>query len=247
MGIIIFGMVTFFAAALLQGLSGFGFSILAIPLITIILTPKVTVPILLMYSMIINIAVLYSSRKHIDFSRIWLLLIFGIIGVPIGTQLLIMVNENYLKLFIGILILSFGILLAKGIRKKLKHEKLGMIPVGLVSGILGGSISVSGPPLIILMANQDVDKQTFRASLALYFFLLNIFTLPVYIYNGLITEEVLSYSVTFLPGLLAGVILGNLYSHKIAEQHFRKLTLTLLIVLGLIAIFSSIRNIIILA
>jgi len=236
-------MVTFFISALLQGLSGFGFSILAIPLITMVISPRVTVPILLLYSMIINIAVLHSSRQHMDFSRIWLLLIFGIIGVPLGTKLLLIVNEELLKLFIGLLILGFGILLLKGIRKRIKNEKLGMMPVGFLSGILGGSISISGPPLIIFLSNQNVDKQTFRASLALYFFLLNIFTLPVYIYNGLITSEVLNYSIKFSPGLIAGVVLGNLFSHKIKEEHFRKFTLSLLIILGILAITSSLKSI----
>lgn len=243
MGVLIFGMITFFASALLQGLSGFGFSILAVPLITLVLSPKVTVPILLIYSMIINIAVIYSSRKHLDFSRIWILLIFGIIGIPIGTKLLLIVNEDLLKLFIGLLILGFGLLLLKGFRKSFKNEKLSMIPIGIVSGILGGSISISGPPLIIFLSNQNVDKQTFRASLALYFFLLNIFTLPVYIYNGLITSEVISYSLKFSPGLIIGVILGNLFSHKIKEEHFKKFTLSLLIILGILAITTSIKGI----
>jgi len=243
MGVLIFGILTFFVSALLQGISGFGFSILAIPLITMVISPKVTVPILLLYSMVINIFVLYSSRRHIDFSRIWLLLIFGVIGVPLGTKLLLIVNEEYLKQFIGLLILGFGISLFKGVRRNIKNEKLGMIPVGFSSGILGGSISISGPPLIIFLSNQNVDKQTFRASLALYFFLLNIFTLPVYIYNDLITTEVLNYSLKFSPGLFAGVILGNLFSHKIKEEHFRKFTLILLIILGVLAITASLKSI----
>lgn len=243
MGLLIFGMLTFFVSALLQALTGFGLSILAIPLITIVISPKVTVPILLIYSMIVNIAVLYSSRKFIDFSRIWLLLISGIIGIPLGTKLLLVVDTNYLKLFIGILILGFGILLFKGVRKKLKHEKLGMIPIGFVSGIMGASISMSGPPLIIFLSNQNVEKQTFRASLALYFVLMNTFTIPIYIYNNLITPEVINYSLKFSPGLILGVILGNMFSHKIKEEHFRKFTLILLIILGVLAITASLKSI----
>ncbi|MDP8267210.1 MAG: sulfite exporter TauE/SafE family protein [Candidatus Tenebribacter davisii] len=239
--IVIIGLFIFLFSAALQGLTGFGFSILAVPLITLFISPKTAVPILLVYSMIINIVVLYSARKSINLKKIWILLVAGIISMPLGTHLLVIMDENILKIFIGSIILIFGILLLTGYRKQFKNDKLTMLPVGLLSGILGGSISISGPPIILFLSNRNVDKHTFRGNLAAYFFILNIFTVPVYYFNGLLTKEVWNYSLTFLPGLLIGVLVGTLLSHKIKDDHFKKLTLILLILMGIIAIISGLK------
>ena len=161
--------------------------------------------------------------------------------MPLGAHLLVIMNEDLLKIFIGSMILLFGILLLLGFRKQFKNEKLAMLPVGMLSGLLGGSISISGPPIILFLSNQDVDKHTFRGNLAAYFFILNIFIIPVYYLNELLTKEVWNYSLTFLPGLLVGVIVGNLLSHKIKDDHFKKLTLILLIVMGLLSIVSGLN------
>ncbi|MDO9576764.1 MAG: sulfite exporter TauE/SafE family protein [Candidatus Cloacimonadales bacterium] len=241
MNFVFAGTVIFLVSALLQGLSGFGFSILAVPLITLFIAPKTAVPILMLYSIIINIVVLYSARKEVDIKKIWILLLAGIIGLPFGARLLVTLDGNILKVGIGILILIFGTLLLLGYRKELKHEKIAMIPIGIISGLLSGSISISGPPIIIFLANKQLGKHSFRGNLALYFFLLNIFTIPVFFLNGLFTKEVISYSITFLPGLIVGVIVGNLLSHKVQEQHFQKFTLALLMIMGVLAIVSGLK------
>ena len=239
--VVFIGLAIFLFSAALQGLTGFGFSILAIPLITLFISPKTAVPILLIYSMIINIVVLYSARKAVNLKKIWILLAAGIITMPLGTHLLVIMNENLLKIFIGSMILIFGILLLIGFRKQFTNEKIAMLPVGMISGLLGGSISISGPPIILFLSNQEVDKYTFRGNLAAYFFILNLFTIPVYYLNGLLTKEVWNYSLTFLPGLMIGVVVGNLLSHKIKENHFKKITLILLIIMGLLSIVSGLN------
>jgi uncharacterized protein len=237
---ILFGSVVFFTSALLQGLSGFGFSILAIPLISFILIPKTSVPILLIYSIIINITVLASTRKALDLKKIWLLLLGAVIAIPFGTKLLIILPENIIRGFIGILILIFGTVLLSGLRIKFKRSKLIMLPIGFLSGILGASISISGPPIIIYFTSLETEKQEFRGNLAIYFFLLNLFTIPVYFMNGLFTGEVLRNTLIYLPALVAGVLTGNLISSKIKDSHFRLITLYLLLVMGITSIISVI-------
>ncbi|HHE65283.1 MAG TPA: hypothetical protein ENL09_04600, partial [Bacteroidetes bacterium] len=60
-------------------------------------------------------------------------------------------------------------------------------------------------------------------------------------YNGLLTNEVWNLSLTFLPGLLIGVFIGNLFSHKIKDDHFKKLILILLILMGVLSVISGIK------
>lgn len=239
--ILLFGLVVFLLSGMLQGLSGFGFSILAVPLITLIIPPKTAVPILLLYSIIINLVVLYSTRKSIDLKKIWILLLSGIAGLPFGAYLLIVLDAGILKIFIGGMIIVFGLLLLMGYHREFKHEKIAMIPIGLVSGLLSGSISISGPPIIIFLANKQLGKHSFRGNLAIYFFLLNIFAIPVFYFNHLFTSDVINLSLKFLPGLIVGVILGNLLSHKVQEKYFRNFTLILLLLMGILSVGSGLN------
>ncbi|HPR17904.1 MAG TPA: sulfite exporter TauE/SafE family protein [Candidatus Cloacimonadota bacterium] len=241
MQIVIFGMLIILMSALLQSLSGFGFSILAMPLITLVMAPQTAVPILLLSSFIVNISVLLTTSNAIDLRKIWVLLLAGIAGLPLGTHLLVILAGNILKIIIGFLIIIFGLLLLLGFRKELKHEKLAMLPIGLISGILGASLSISGPPIIIFLSNKQVGKNSFRGNLAIYFLLLNLVTIPIFWWNGLFTPEVLNYTGKFLPGLLLGVVLGNFLSRKVQEQHFRKFTLCLLLIMGVLAVVSGLK------
>ncbi|MEA2105056.1 MAG: sulfite exporter TauE/SafE family protein [Candidatus Cloacimonadota bacterium] len=238
---LILGFLIFFSAAMLQGITGFGFSLLAVPLLTFFLPPKIVIPIMLLLSIPLNIAVIFSHLKSVNFRKISLILFAGIIGMPIGTYFLVNVNDWIIKLGIGLLIITFGGLLLLGFQKKFKHEKITRLIIGFASGILGGAVSMSGPPIVLFLANNQERKNTFRVNLALYYFCLNLFIIPIYVLNNLLTPQVFSLSLTFLPALILGVIFGNLFAKKLPENTFRKITLILLLIMGFMAVISSFK------
>jgi len=103
----------------------------------------------------------------------------GLIGIPIGTFILLVIDPQFIKFVIGILIIIFGCALLFEIGKKVKNEKWALGPVGLLSGILNGSVSMSGPPVILFFQNQKLDKNEFRANLIGYSLFLSIITVPI--------------------------------------------------------------------
>lgn len=241
--ILILGSIIIFLAALLQGTTGFGFSLFSIPLLTLFISPKTAIPMILLVSVLINISVLYNSRKSLNFKFILQIFLFSMIGVPIGAKLLLILPDYVLKIVIGVFILLFGILFFFNVRFKVKNEKITRVVVGFFSGLLNGSITMSGPPIIIFLANEQKGKMHFRAHLASFFLLLTLFTIPVYIYYGLITKVVVDYALIFSVAVILGVIGGNILIHKIKEVHFRKLTLVIIILMGVLAVYSGIRGV----
>ncbi len=236
---IVIGLIVIFCAGMVQGLTSFGFGLLSLPILSLFMPLKLIVPVLIIFSLIINSMILFKIKEYVNLRRIVILIIFGIIGTPLGTYLLIILNENTLKLVIGILITISAIAMWKGYKIKVKNEKLSYIPVGFLSGILNGSVSLSGPPIILFLTNQGVEKQIFRANLTSYFLVLNIITIPTYLVSGIITKEVIKYSIYLLPGLILGVLLGIKLGNKVNEAIFKKLTLVLMIVMGILSIVSS--------
>ena len=230
-----------FLSSIIQGITSFGFSLVAVPLLGMLLPLKVVVPMLVLYSLVLNIIILYHIRSHANLKQIIILVIAGIIGTPFGAHILKVVDENILKVVIGVIVTISAFINLYGIKIKIKNEKLSYIPVGFVSGLMNGSASLGGPPLVLFLTNQGVEKQRFRANLTSYFLILNIFTIPTYFLGGQITPNVVSYTLYALPALIIGAFLGVRLGNKVDEALFRKLTLGLIIVTGILSVITGIK------
>lgn len=237
---ILFGILIIFMAAMTQGATSFGFSLIALPLLGIMYPLQVVVPILMIYSLILNSLILYHIRKHVDFKKIMVLVIFGMIGTPFGVYLLKVLDESFLKLLVGIIIVIVAVVNFSGYHIKVKNEKASFIPIGFASGLLNGSVSFGGPPIVLFLNNQGVEKQVFRGNLTLYFWMINLFSIPTYFFSGLITSEVISYSGYLFPGLILGTLFGIQIGNRVEEQLFKKISLSLIMGMGFLSIFSGI-------
>lgn len=232
------GLMILLAAAI-QGMTSFGFSLVALPLLTLLLPITVVVPILVLYSILLNVILLSKLYKHVHLKMITFLVIGGALGIPVGVWLLKSVPADQLKRVAGVVIVIVGLLMLKGYRAHLKHPQKWFGVVGLVSGILQGALSLSGPPVVLFLTNQDVDKLTFRANLTAFFTLLNVVSIPGFILSGVITPLVMSKALTLLPFMLGGLAIGMFSSNKINERLFKRLTLFLMIVSGIAAIVTA--------
>lgn len=236
---IIIGSFALFFAGLTQGLTGFGFALVSVPILSIILPPKIVIPTALIYGTILNLIILINTRKWVNIKKIWPLLVFGISGVPLGTYILLIFDVKILKIFIGTAIIAFAIILFKGFRKRIQKEKMLFAPVGFISGLLNGSITMSGPPVVLFFTNQGLAKNVFRANLVTYFFALNLATIPAFIIGDLITLDVLKLAVFLLPALFLGVIAGIRLVDRVKEGLFRRITLIIVILAGAFLIISG--------
>ena len=232
-------IIVILIGAMIQGLAGFGFSQFAIPLLVLFILSDELIPIMVVLSLFLNIMMIYELRKDVQVKRIWPLMLGGLFGIPIGTYLLIVADPNHIKLLIGILILLFGLAQLLEMKKQFKSERAAMAPIGFTGGVLQGSVSMSGPPVILFFSNQGFTKQEFRASLVSFFLFMNIATLPVYLYAGLLTGTVMTSTLILLPGMLVGTFIGTRLAHKVEEEKFKKGVLVLVIIFGCMSIASG--------
>ncbi|KPU27227.1 permease [Caloranaerobacter sp. TR13] len=235
------GLIVIFSAGFIQGITSFGFSLLTLPILGTFIPLKTIVPMMVIYSLIMNSMILYKIRKHVNIKKIYLLIISAVIATPIGANLLINLNENILKLIVGIIVSISAVSFHFGYKININNEKLAYILVGILSGLLNGSVSLSGPPVILFLTNQGVSKQNFRATLTAYFWILNIMTIITFLYKKLITYEVLKLTGYLLPTLIIGVTIGIKLGNKVKEKMFKKLTTILIILMGILSIISGIR------
>lgn len=235
---IIFSFIIVFFASVIQGTVGFGFSLIAVPLLAFILPMKIIVPIAVVYNLVINIMVVLTTKKYIRLRKIWIMIVCGIIGIPIGVFGLKNLNPEVLKAIIGFLICITSISMAKGYKVKFNRVKISYGITGFISGVLNGSLSMSGPPIVLFLSNEGYDKNEFRANLATYATITNILTIIAFMFSGLLSTDMLHIIGTNIISLLLGTSIGIIIASKITDKYFKKIVLLLLAIIGIVTVIN---------
>ncbi len=229
-----------FFAGVTQGTTGFGFALVAVPPMTILVEPQIVVPALALQTLMTSALILLHARQHLSVRRMWLLPLSGVVGLPVGTAILLVLDASLLRVLIGAVVVVAAVAMMAGFRTTLRNELAASVPVGFASGTLGASTGLSGPPVIFFYTNQSLDIREFRANIVAHFLIMNIVTIPIYIISGLFTGETLLLSAQLLPATLVGVTSGIVINRWVKEALFRRIALGLILVAGVIAVASGI-------
>lgn len=220
-----------FLSGIVQGTTGFGFSFLVMPFLFFFIEPSILIPVSVSINLVLNIFIISRSWRDVHLKRILPLIISGLIGVPFGVRLLKVFGQDILTVIFGLVLLVFAIVQLSGIRFDVKNERLALFPVGLLSGLLNGAVSLSGPPVILFFSNQKLKRHHMRANLVGYFLVLNLFTLINYYLSGVFVKGIFDILLIFVPVVFAGAFIGVNLIHFIPDEKFRKFT-TFLVLLG---------------
>jgi uncharacterized membrane protein YfcA len=238
-GPLLFALAVVFIAGITQSMTGFGFGLVAIPLLTMFISPKLAPPIVLVDGMVLNAYILKNAYPAVQPKRIGLLTLAGVLGVPIGTYVLSHFDVGSLRIYIGVMTCIAAAFFLSGFRKEVKNERLISAPVGFVSGIMSGSINMAGPPVILFFANQNLPRMIFRANIIAYFFTLQVVAIPLLIYHRILTMDAFTSAVVLFPSLIAGGFVGGKLSAKVDDRIVRNMTLLIVSFAGIVSILNG--------
>src|SRR5882672_4176232 len=135
-----------FAAALVAGLAGFAFGIVAAAVWLHVLAPLQTASLIIAFGLVVQGVAVWKLRHALQWDRLWPFLLGGMVGVPIGVIVLGMANPDYMRASIGALLVLYSIY--GFARPAMKSVHGGGIPadagVGLLNGIVGGATGLAG-------------------------------------------------------------------------------------------------------
>jgi uncharacterized membrane protein YfcA len=236
-----YGIIVCFFSGLITGITAFGFALVAVPLLMLFFDPKVAVPIVTINSTLTGMVLFFELRKMMQVKKIRPLIIGGIIGLPFGVYILAVLDKDILKTSVGALISVFAVLLALGIKRAIKSEQYTSLLVGMVSGLLKGSTSLSGPPVVLFFINQDQEKEVFRANLTGYFMIMGTLAVVALSFGNLVNATVLEYSAWFIVPTILGTGLGSRISPRVNPILFRNLSLAVVIIAGILSVLSGLK------
>lgn len=212
-----------FIAACLQGMSGFGFGMVAMSLLPFVISARTASVVVAFMALSNTLYLAWRVRRTIDFKLVSHLLIGSAVGVPIGVYALRVMPDDMLKRLIGLSILGYCIyLMVRKFRRRPPGPGLSLrwrVPVGLTAGMLGGAINVGGPPVILYLYSQPWDRELIRATLIAYFVLTTILKVAFVSVGGLVTRDMAVYALGF-PVIWAGGGLGLWLGRRLRQSHF---------------------------
>ena len=230
-----------FIATLVRSTFGFGESLIAVPLLVLLIPIDVAVPLSVLISILIAAVVVVQDRKQIHFNSAKWLIIFGALGIPIGLFLLVRGNENSIKSILGILIILYSVysLLSKDNFKLETDNKAWLFICGFLSGVFGGAYGLNGPPLVVYGNIRNWTAKRFRATLQAYFLPASIIGMFGYWYKGLWNSTVTYYFFISVPVIVPAIFLGRYFNHRLTDGTFLKYIYLGLICIGTILLIQS--------
>jgi uncharacterized membrane protein YfcA len=166
--------VAAFAGAAVQSATGFGFALVLSPALFAVMEPVEAVTALLVLGLALNLLVLFERGRpeHVDWRALAPILVAALPGLAVGVLALTALSKEVLQVAVGMAVIA-----AAGWQLLAPRPRLSPAAgwaAGFASGALTTSISVSGPPLVLLLTARGVRPEEFRATLAAGFLALNL-------------------------------------------------------------------------
>ena len=226
-------------AVLLLGISksgfGAGFGSLAVPMMAMAVSVPEAAAVLMPLLLAMDLLGIAAFRKDFDKALLAFLLPFGLLGIGIGALLFKVLNAHMVAAIVGALTLLF---LAQ---RLLFAPKAGGAPLprwlGAVMTVASGFTSfiahAGGPPITAYAISLRLSPVRFTATLAFFFFVVNLSKWVPYFYLGLLDARNLTTSLVLMPLAPIGVWIGVRMARRISQQLFYRFLYVGMLLTGL--------------
>jgi uncharacterized membrane protein YfcA len=222
-----------FVAAVLQSLSGFGFAVLVMPLITLVLNLQTAAPLVALAGLTAYAINLVRYRRAICLGEVLRLGAASALGVPIGVWVLANVDESLVNRVVGLILVAYAVYsLVQPAAPRLISRRW-VYPAGFVAGCLGAAYNTPGPPVIVYGSLRQWPKDEFRAVLQTFFFFNGVLVVGSHLVAGHVTGQVLTFYLHSAPALVLGILAGSRLDSRVSRERFRLLVTAMILIIGL--------------
>lgn len=231
---LLYSLVAVLAGAYLKGYTGFGASMLWMTSLSLVLPPLQVVPMVLMFEVVTSIALLPQIWRDVNWRSIALLLLGTWAATPLGIHALTSLPATPIRIALAAVVLVAAILILRGFALSKEPGRPATVGVGLMAGVLNGSMGIVGPPVILFYFSSPIGVVAGRASIITYFIGTDSVATAMFAVQGLIDTSVLWRTAIFLPVLIAGVVVGNRGFVRTDPETFKRVALFVLIALSVL-------------
>lgn len=235
-------LVMVFGGGVLSGLAGFGFALVVVPPLLLLYEPPTVTAVAISLTLVTGWIVLLETWRQVQGRTVLGLVPGAVIGLGIGVVLIRSLDGDAIKLLASLVVLLFSVSLFRGWRFAGVHSRWAPPLAGLFSGALNTSTGMASPPVALLMASRNYGVHEFRASIIAYFYFVDLLGMALLIQQGIVGRDEMMVVATLLAPAVAGTFLGRWSVRRFSVGGFRRLTLMLLLITGLVGIVSAVRG-----
>ena len=197
-------------AYVVYGMTGFGSTVLSMPLLAQMLPLTFAVPLMLLLDL--TAFALFGARfRHgIRYDEIRWFAAFMLAGMALGLTLLIRVPEQGLLAGLGLFVLAYAAygLTRRGVPPALARAWCG--PIGLVGGALSAMFGTGGVLFAVFNSGRIRDKGELRATNAAMIMASSLVRVVLFGATGLLSQDgLVACALLLAPAVIAGVLIGN--------------------------------------
>ena len=216
-------------AVLLMGISksgfGAGFGSLAVPMMALAITVPQAAAILMPVLLLVDLLGLAAFRHRFDRALLKFLLPFGILGTVIGTLLFKVLDSHLVAGIVGgctLVFLAQRLLFPPRPDSPPPPRWLGAV-LTVISGFTSFVAHAGSPPLNAYVIPLRLAPLTFTATMAVFYFVINLSKWIPYAWLGLLDAQNMSTSLLLLPLAPIGVWIGVRVAKRINPILFYRL------------------------
>ena len=223
-------------ASTIQGVAGFGFMLVAVAGLIQIYPAQLVVSGLALVYIPLGLAQTFQVRKQIDIPMLRIWSISALVGMLPGTLILLTFDTVTMKRGIGLVMIVLAVLLRIRPGEPFLREQWARIGAGILSGVLGASTSVAGPPIVLIGIKQKWAVEPFRATLLAYFTVLSVVIVGCHTWFGIVTVDTVWWAAGGLPGIALGFLTATWMRGVVNDENFRQLGVGLVLAGGVLAL-----------
>ncbi len=242
----ILSALVIFATHTLEGITGFGSSVLALPFLEPALGLDLTVKLLCILSWSMALYIIIRSWKEIKWREFLFIVLWAGLGMPVGIWMFDRLPAGILCVILGVFMVFVGV---RGVRSSCKSTTAPQIPAKqtllmkillFAGGIIQGAFGTGGPFIVIYSARALPEKRVFRVTLSLLWLSINSCRLIFWLFSGKLNDPVTGKALLWaFPVMLAGVVLGDHLHNKVSERNFKIGAYAILVLSGIFMVINN--------
>ena len=232
------------AAGVVQGLSGVGFSLVALSFWAWVLDPQLAAVLAVFGGLTGQLLAAFTVRRGFDAARVLPFILGGFLGLPLGLWLLPRVDAVAFRAGVGGLLALWcpAMLLSSRLPHVRAGGRVGDALAGLIGGVMGPLGGFTGAVPTLWCTLRGYERDTQRAVVQNFNLAMLSVTMISYLASGVVKAPMLPQMAIVAPALLLPAWLGMKVYVGISPAAFRNVVLGLLTASGLAMLVNAALN-----
>ncbi len=215
------------------GLSGFGSTVISVPVLAHFLPISYLVPLMALLDLASAALVGTAGRAHVSKPEMKRIIPAMFVGFVLGATLLVKVPDEYLRTALGLFAMSVGIY---SIFNPSLHRTISAwwsVPAGLIGGAIATVFGAGGPVYATYLSGRLKDKTEIRSTMSALISISAFSRAVIYAVTGLILHAAIFAGFAVLaPFVWVGLKVGDRIHVGLSQEQMRRVVGAVLVLTG---------------